>query len=485
MEVQNENVWNIKSLYDLQLFTCPACPFSEKSKQIFVNHAYVNHIECKPYLENLTDNSLKDVALPWDSWEGIDISAIDNGEVESEEDYNFEQDIEIKHQFVEQLENEMNADENSLKEEPEKNTFDDKQELMNEGQLITNSLEIEKADYDGEGMEDSDNEIEDESDENTQNTIAMKPSPPRPNPPSVEQPQCPPNLGRSSRRKQSLQPKRIDDFDLKDSSIEICDVCNKEFKSSDGVAKSLKDRLRGHMLESHLRCKRCRKVAATVKDLEKHKKTCDTTHPCNRCDSVLSSRIGLLDHIKCVHENIRNHQCEKCDRKFHEPGTLRKHVQSVHEGIKRSVVKKHPCEHCGTLFVSQGQLSKHVKIIHFGEKDFPCQFCDKTFAYATSLELHLSARHDGPRFPCNQCDKTFTSQGHLRTHIQCIHENVKNHVCTQCGKEFFYPGNFRAHVRTVHEGRRDHKCEFCEKAFVRVQYLDKHIASVHPNMKKE
>ena len=167
MEVQNENLWDIKSLYDLQLFTCPACPFSEKSKQIFVNHAYVNHIECKPYLENLTDDSLKDVDLPWDSWEGIDISAIDNGDVESEEKYNFEQEIEIKHQFVEQLENEMNADENSLKEETEQNTFDDldnKQELMNEGQLITNSLEIQKADYDDEGMEDSDNEYGDESD---------------------------------------------------------------------------------------------------------------------------------------------------------------------------------------------------------------------------------------------------------------------------------------------------------------------------------
>ena len=48
---KEENIWNIKYLYDLQYFNCP-----------FLNHAYVFHPESNKYLRNIPEthpNTLK------------------------------------------------------------------------------------------------------------------------------------------------------------------------------------------------------------------------------------------------------------------------------------------------------------------------------------------------------------------------------------------------------------------------------------------
>ena len=48
------NPWqDIQSLYDLQFFICPSCPYVNNSKQEFVNHAYFDHPESDQYLRNI------------------------------------------------------------------------------------------------------------------------------------------------------------------------------------------------------------------------------------------------------------------------------------------------------------------------------------------------------------------------------------------------------------------------------------------------
>ena len=61
--VENENPWNIKSIYELQYFNCPSCEFRDCSKQTFVNHAFKDHPEAVDFLTNLQDDSLSDVVI--------------------------------------------------------------------------------------------------------------------------------------------------------------------------------------------------------------------------------------------------------------------------------------------------------------------------------------------------------------------------------------------------------------------------------------
>ena len=61
-----EEAWNIQSIYDLQYFICPSCPYKNHSKQEFVNHAYDFHSESEEYLKNIRDGSLYDIEVPFE-----------------------------------------------------------------------------------------------------------------------------------------------------------------------------------------------------------------------------------------------------------------------------------------------------------------------------------------------------------------------------------------------------------------------------------
>ena len=62
LPIEEDNPWNVESLYDLQFFNCPSpfCIYKNSSKQEFVNHLYENHVESISTLKNISDESLRD-----------------------------------------------------------------------------------------------------------------------------------------------------------------------------------------------------------------------------------------------------------------------------------------------------------------------------------------------------------------------------------------------------------------------------------------
>ena len=68
MVAENENHWNVKSLYEFQFFICPICPFKNYLKQDFVNHAVDAHPKSKYYFIKISNhNSFDDVQIPLDN----------------------------------------------------------------------------------------------------------------------------------------------------------------------------------------------------------------------------------------------------------------------------------------------------------------------------------------------------------------------------------------------------------------------------------
>ena len=81
---QMTNPWNIKSIYDLQYFVCPSCIFMDPSKQNIIYHAYEFHPESIDNLDNINDDSLSGVIIPWKM---VEIKK-EQSEVKEEIDYN-------------------------------------------------------------------------------------------------------------------------------------------------------------------------------------------------------------------------------------------------------------------------------------------------------------------------------------------------------------------------------------------------------------
>ena len=57
--------WDVRSLYELQVYDCPECIFQDWSKQSFVNHATNSHPDSIQYLKKIQDDSINNVEVPW------------------------------------------------------------------------------------------------------------------------------------------------------------------------------------------------------------------------------------------------------------------------------------------------------------------------------------------------------------------------------------------------------------------------------------
>lgn len=94
------------------------------------------------------------------------------------------------------------------------------------------------------------------------------------------------------------------------------------------------------------------------------------------------------------------------------------------------------CErlYCQKQFSSKQNYSVHLKAVHDGERPFNCEFCDKTFAYCSSLKLHL-LRH--------------------KKKIDCEEASSDPYQCSACGKTFRHPSSLQYHRDAEHaNGRR-------------------------------
>ena len=104
---------------------------------------------------------------------------------------------------------------------------------------------------------------------------------------------------------------------------------------------------------------------------------------CELCPYEASFKSNLREHVKRVHDKIRDHICEDCGSWFFSGKDLRIHVKGVHLKIK-----DHICEDCGSSFSLIGALRQHRKCVHLKIKDHICQKCGVGFSTKLSLIRH-------------------------------------------------------------------------------------------------
>ena len=58
-----------------------------------------------------------------------------------------------------------------------------------------------------------------------------------------------------------------------------------------------------------------------------------------------------------------------------------------------------------------------------GEKPYKCEKCDRRFARASDLRVHMPVHSEDKPYKCEQCDKMFTRLSTLKEHSR-IHTGI-------------------------------------------------------------
>lgn len=186
------------------------------------------------------------------------------------------------------------------------------------------------------------------------------------------------------------------------------------------------------------------------------------------------------------------YQCPKCDEILRGPRILKDHLKDVHNYVKERTSVKVICDFCGKFVVDQN-LEYHIRHIHPEHRDpFICHYCGDKLKSKTSLLRHMQSTHKlalnqrgSPcALMCRFCTEVFRTK-HLRvSHEVRIHTFDYRFNCTLCEKRFFIKRHLEAHMRAHAKGKMKKsklKCHVCGECFSRKQILAEHIATHYTN----
>jgi hypothetical protein len=224
-------------------------------------------------------------------------------------------------------------------------------------------------------------------------------------------------------------------------------------------------------------------------------------YSCSACDEDFLSFAKLTAHMKYHIPGAEKpkHACTVCARKFFTAGALEHHV-------KMHSYKPEKCEICQKIYKNKNMLALH-KLTHSTTKMHPCQYSNRKFVFASSLEQHLIADHISElQFLCKGCNKVFNSKVELITHRKS-HPNVSfkqkvkcsEYLCYICGDVFDTFHKLKSHDKQFHESSKKQQksnfknpskyicmymCEVCGKIFKYHALLRNH-AVVHQERKEQ
>ena len=348
-------------------------------------------------------------------------------------------------------------------------------------QLISGAVEKSSN---GESNEDSDGDVETESEEGDQA--------------GDEEDQASDEEGQAGDEEDQAS-------DEEDQAGDEEDQASDEEDQTGGEEEQASDEEDVAQLLSDLSCRFCNKLFSTKGNKEHHEKYLHKRDPASKsayfcklvdtaCEKAFSSKTSLRYHQLRTHGKTLH--CDKCQKEFTDwkefvkhrrsergnpelptvanctmckvPITsqhLKRHMREVHKipiknPLKEPAEKHHSCPHCGKEFKRVENMQRHVEEAHtvtFKEKS-KCEHCEKSFTLERNLKLHIKRAHaQSPffsTFNCYLCEKSFKQKAHLKRHQKEKHSDEEMFSCPSCDKSFARESNQKRHSKNCERLRK-------------------------------
>ncbi len=194
---------------------------------------------------------------------------------------------------------------------------------------------------------------------------------------------------------------------------------------------------------------------------------------CSVCNKTFGKKKNLNNHVREVHDQVKNHFCPVCLKGFFRKSYLIKHSCSSHV---KSDQQENRIEPDLDPIVEDDLLCKQELDVDEEEiEDDSNQFdleCKQEFndqydeedldaANVESSYQELSFQNDPEAPPDEDLDYTVDTNGLVN--------------CPLCEKQFKMKKNVNLHIREVHVQEKNHFCPICNKGFFKNTYLQKHL----------
>ena len=472
--------WDVRSLYELQVYDCPVCVFQDWSKQSFVNHAVQNHPESVQYLSNILDDSLIDVDCPWNK--------------STDDDKKPFEDPLVDHFFDIEYQDDENYPEDSAIE-PDKPKIDQiKSEELDVAPILKECfvlLEPLDPKYFGEKFLQSKTMPTIKVKPITNESVQTKVNPSESETSPIIKPISNDNIEENVETKVDIPtPKwnKTSKQSSEDAHNMKCSYCSRTFETFKLLIM--------HLEETHndivYCCLSCEIFFAYSRAKLEHTKHCSEKYKCCICGLELGIQNSLRKHIRGFHRNsLPSHGCNQCHKSYESEARLKAHIEIDHDKVDLAI----PCGDCGKTFRHQRLLRKHTNRFHKKvpkvSKPMKCDDCLVPLRSFKSQELHDRNCQTLQQKICDHCGQQFEELAKLLLHRNYAHSELLE--CDICGKTMSTNSALRRHTRIFH----DHivgiemgfpiaepliemvECEICKSKFVSQKMLRAHKKKYH------
>ncbi|EDW76997.2 uncharacterized protein Dwil_GK21197 [Drosophila willistoni] len=191
------------------------------------------------------------------------------------------------------------------------------------------------------------------------------------------------------------------------------------------------------------------------------------------CHKAYRHKGTLVMHQRKCHQlgpELASHICEYCGRAFKSLTSLNDHRYTHKDKSEMPFACKET--DCSRRFATKEKLKVHM-MRHKGIKNFACPYCDMRKTTRNELKIHINYHTLERTWPCRFCSKVCNSSGNLKMHVRTVHERARDFPCSYCDKSFAKPDTRKYHEMT-HTGEKNFKCEECGKRFTQPAALRTH-----------
>ena len=145
------------------------------------------------------------------------------------------------------------------------------------------------------------------------------------------------------------------------------------------------------------------------------------TQPCPFCSHISSSQGNLKQHVKGVHQKVRDQVCPHCTYKTTQKGTLKRHIRIIHDGNKMGKKERLSCNNCTFSTKSKNNLAQHVVQHHKNDQN-RIVIQNNDFMNSMNSENQTSANYNpAENLTCKTCSYVASDRENFFFHVESSH----------------------------------------------------------------